>query len=1037
MTPERWQQVEALFHQVRVRTPPDRVAILEEACATDPALRRHVELLLAADEGASGFLEPPGISAPGSEIPERLTASLADRYTVACELGRGGMATVYLAKDLRHDRQVALKVMRPELVTPGRDRFLREIRTTTRLQHPHILPVLDSGEAADLLWYTMPLVRGESLRERLGREVQLPIETALDLARQIALALDYAHREGVVHRDLKPENILLGDGQALVADFGVAKALEAGGKGLTESGMAVGTPQYMAPEQATGGPADARSDVYALATVLYEMLAGEPPYTGATPQAVLAKRMLEPVPHLRTVREEVPVSVERALTRALAKVPADRFQTAAEFARALVAGAPSDVVSAAPASSTVSRRPQRAPARVAVVGLIACFFGAGALLWRSRSAAPALDADRVAVAPFDVIAPGLELWREGLADLLARSLDGAGPLRTVSPTMVIRRWQGRSDRGSAERVAQRTGAGLVVYGTLVPEGPDSVRLAASVLDATRGQVAAEAEARGPDDQVARLADSLALRVLGELGRVRSLGAARSAGLGSGSLPAVRAFLQGEQFYRRTEWDSAWSSYQRAVGLDTAFALAFWRLGTVRAWQFGAADSLAQVHYLRALRSLDHGLPPRESLLVMFDSLIGSLDESALPDSSVEERAARLFHTAGELTRRYPSDPESWAALGEARVHFGMGRGAGRSAALTAFGRAIDLDSAYAPAYLHAVELAATLDDRPALRQYAAAFLALDPRREDAIGARTVVRLTDSRTSVGEVGRLLDTLPPEVYPALLYAFRASPDSEEMGLVVWRRFVAGPMGRHFPGLEESGPSGLAATLAFRGHLREAGDVLARRPGLMAWGTFTDLALAGIVPADDAEAAFQRQLRDGAARELQGLAPRLGFPLPWWAARRDTVAIRRYAERVAPRTAGREAPPWDRYLYAAAGAYLALARADTADAVRRFETLPATVGMVWYERLTLARLLDASRRERQALAVLDREFPWPVPLLAHGRWALERARLAERVGEREKARQWYGYVARVWRYADPELQPHVAEAREAIGRLTGHAP
>ena len=211
-----------------------------------------------------------------TDLSERLQGGLADRYRLERELGRGGMATVFLAHDLRHDRPVALKVLHPELAaTLGPERFQREIRTTARLQHPHILPVLDSGETAGQLWYTMPFVRGESLRDRLQREAQLPVDLTVDLACQVALALDYAHREGVVHRDLKPENILLSDGQALVADFGIAKALSAAGEAqLTETGLAVGTPAYMSPEQAGGGHIDGRSDVYALGCVVYEMLAG-------------------------------------------------------------------------------------------------------------------------------------------------------------------------------------------------------------------------------------------------------------------------------------------------------------------------------------------------------------------------------------------------------------------------------------------------------------------------------------------------------------------------------------------------------------------------------------------------------------------------------------------------------------------------------------------------------------------------------------------------------------------------------------------
>ena len=290
-------------------------------------------------------------------VSSPLADALRDRYVLERELGRGGMATVYLAEDLKHDREVALKVLHPELAAIlGPDRFQREIRTTARLQHPHILPVLDSGEAAGQLWYTMPYVRGETLRDRLRREAQLQVDSAIELTKQIALALDYAHREGVIHRDLKPENILLADGQALVADFGVAKAVNLADQGqLTGTGMAVGTPAYMSPEQATGGGVDARSDIYALGCVLYEMLAGEPPYTGATAQAILAKRVLEPVPHVRTLRESVPEQLEQATTRALARVPADRFQTAAEFARALAVSVVANPVSTQAATESEAR----------------------------------------------------------------------------------------------------------------------------------------------------------------------------------------------------------------------------------------------------------------------------------------------------------------------------------------------------------------------------------------------------------------------------------------------------------------------------------------------------------------------------------------------------------------------------------------------------------------------------------------------------------------------------------------------------------
>ena len=237
-----------------------------------------------------------------TNIPDRLAAALADRYRIKGEIGAGGMATVYLAQDLKHDRKVAVKVLKPELAAVlGAERFLSEIKTTANLQHPHILPLFDSGEADGFLFYVMPYVEGESLRERLEREKQLPIEEAVRIAGEVADALDHAHRKGVIHRDIKPGNILLQEGRALVADFGIAIAVNAaGGARLTETGLSLGTPSYMSPEQATGeGPVDARSDLYSLAAMTYEMLAGEPPFTGPTAQAVVAKILTEQPKPLR------------------------------------------------------------------------------------------------------------------------------------------------------------------------------------------------------------------------------------------------------------------------------------------------------------------------------------------------------------------------------------------------------------------------------------------------------------------------------------------------------------------------------------------------------------------------------------------------------------------------------------------------------------------------------------------------------------------------------------------------------------------
>ena len=272
------------------------------------------------------------------ELLGRLQSALADRYRLDREAGAGGMATVYLAQDIRHGRPVAVKVLRPELAAViGAERFLAEIKLTANLQHPHILPLFDSGEADGYLFYVMPYVEGETLRDRLTREKQLPVADAIRITTEVASALDYAHRHGVIHRDIKPENILLHDGQALVADFGIALAAsKAGGSRMTETGMSLGTPHYMSPEQAMGErEITARSDVYALGAVLYEMLSGDPPFTGSTAQAVVARVVTESPRSLTTQRHTIPRNIEAAVMTALEKLPADRFATAAEFAEAL------------------------------------------------------------------------------------------------------------------------------------------------------------------------------------------------------------------------------------------------------------------------------------------------------------------------------------------------------------------------------------------------------------------------------------------------------------------------------------------------------------------------------------------------------------------------------------------------------------------------------------------------------------------------------------------------------------------------------
>jgi serine/threonine protein kinase/tetratricopeptide (TPR) repeat protein len=482
------------------------------------------------------------LSAPVSSLQERLTSGLGGRYVLERELGEGGMALVYLAHDVRHDRKVALKVLRPEVSAEiGADRFLREIKLAAGLTHPHILPVYDSGEAGELLFYVMPNMEGRSLRERLDRERQLPLEDALRIAREVAAALDYAHRHQVVHRDIKPENILLHEGAAMVADFGIGKALS-GGASVTKTGMTLGTPAYMSPEQAGGeSDIDGRSDLYSLGCVLYEMLAGEQPFTGPTARAVIAKRFVAPIPKVRATRD-IPEAVDEAVTRALARTPVDRYPSAAGFAEAL---------------RQISREAGTGPGRTPT---------------ESPKSTPAQKS--IAVLPLANMSadPENEYFSDGMTEEIINALSKVPGMQVASRTSSFA-FKGKE--ADVREIGQRLGVASVLEGSVRKIG-NRIRMTAQLVSVENGyQLWSETYDRqledvfAVQDEISRaIVDALKMRLGGETGQLV---------VPTRNLEAYNLYLKGRFFFNKfTEQGlrKGLEFFQQALLRDPGFARAY-------------------------------------------------------------------------------------------------------------------------------------------------------------------------------------------------------------------------------------------------------------------------------------------------------------------------------------------------------------------------------------------------------------------------------------------------------------------------------
>jgi serine/threonine protein kinase/tetratricopeptide (TPR) repeat protein len=603
----------------------------------------------------------------------RLALALEGRYAIERELGRGGMATVYLARDLKHDRAVALKVLRAELsAIVGAERFLQEIRLTAGLQHPHILPLLDSGEAAAFLYYVMPYVEGEALRQRLSREGQLPLDEALRLTREVADALDYAHQQGIIHRDIKPENILLSRDHALVADFGIAKPPASdGATALTETGLVLGTAAYMSPEQAAGHPVTAASDVYSLGCVLFEMLAGHPPFLAPTPQAALARRFTEPVPSIRVLRHDVPTGVDAALRRALSRSPEERYGRATAFAEALSA----------------PREPALRVARWSLAGAAVAVGLFVATMATRHLAAPASAGTSGSHRTMLVVLPPQSLgdsadaaFADGLGDEITTRLASLSGLGVIGRASALRY---RDTPAPPREIARELGADYVLLTTVRWDRARSqprIRVTSQLVRAA-DQTSAWSDSYDADlSGVFEVQGTVAAKIAEAMGvRLASADRDRLAAVPTRNPEALRYYLRGRDLRRQVyigyedREQDAIRAFTEATRLDSGFAAAHAGLAEAllgdwaTAAQVTRADSVVHV----ALR-LDPTLPEARA------ALAGVLLARGYPDSAIAE----LEHA--HATR--PGSAEILRALGVA-----LRERAGLDSSLRVLAEAVRLD----------------------------------------------------------------------------------------------------------------------------------------------------------------------------------------------------------------------------------------------------------------------------------------------------------------------------------------------------------
>ncbi len=983
-----------------------------------------------------------------TDLRDRLQASLGESYRLDRELTGGGMSRVFVAHDTRLGREVVVKVLSPDLAAGvNSDRFHREILVAAQLQHPQIVPVLAAGETDGLPYFTMPYVAGESLRRRLDGGTPLPVVDTVAVLRDVARALAYAHEHGVVHRDIKPDNVLVAGGSAAVTDFGIAKALSSsrtfGGEHLTRVGNSLGTPAYMAPEQVAADPnADHRIDIYSFGAMAYELLTGSPPFGGRPPHEVLSAQLTEQPLPLQTRAPDVPPALAALVMKCLAKNPADRPQTADEIVRAL------DRIDLSSDGSAPTPTPKASRGRtIAIVAavLIAVAGGGWAIWERFRSRGPAPDPSTVAVVPFRVASadPALYYLREGMLDLLAAKLTGEGGLRATDPRQLLDAWRKAGGSESAElsrdddlALARRLGAGRLLLGDVVGT-PNRLVLTASLLGSSRGDSIAKLSVEGPPDSLAWLVDRLAARLLAE---TSSEGAAARASLTSTSLPALRAYLDGQAKMRRVDVMGAAKDFERALDADSTFALAALGLRMASSW-YGDA-TLQQ-------RGLDIAWRERPRLSQRDQALLLAVAGPRYPEAPT---AQELLQARERYLAMAPDRADAWYLLGDHIFHYGwvLNVPNPEERALESFRRASEIDSTYVVGYVHALPLSLSLGDTADARRFERLRLAADTSRYwyvlhrwqkayvlgDSARAHAIadsIDLSQYVYGMDQVAFYDGTGTSDVRRGIDTALKKE-NSDQSRRAIERlahdfELVSGRPSSALAHLLASGDSATDANipiLEVRDALIADGDTTAARDAVRALARWE----AGPVASDSARRANQR----AATRVLE----------PWRLAHGDTSQTRRSIDRLRaiarPLTGARKTEA-DVEIAAIEAMHADVAHSPDLRAItlhldsllRVLDYASASPGRTSFENLIAARLLEKVGDTRAALAAARRRTDAWVqnnPYLATQ--LHEQGRLAALAGEREEAIRAYRHYLAFRTDVDPALRPQVEAVRRELTQL-----